>query len=237
VTIQSGSWENVQFSLKKATQFSLDIINEVMNQKADSSRAIPAITFLNHLFATRPTSIFDPIGRKFFSKQGVTSFRQLEFRRGIFQAVHFGGTQSLTLNIDMTTAVFWNSSCATALNVAEKVLGKAREEISSSDSDQRRQLNRALKGLKFFVKHRGVEHQRRVYKIADVAKVNAREKTFETNIDGTPVTISVLDYMQRIYNRSLSCPDAPLIAVSNNTYLPLELCYMLAVHPISSLLT
>jgi eukaryotic translation initiation factor 2C len=232
IKIQRGKGE-VTFSLKNSTTFSLGIIKQYLAKKARTTTVVlEALNFLNHLFSVGPTLSLIPVGRKFFtdSDADIKKFEIIEFRKGLFQAVHFGGDQSLTLNVDITTGVFWNSDFVTALDLACRYLGIRHEEftVNRVSPQQIHQLSRVFKGLKYRVLHRGDAFSKRQHTIAKVAKKSAKEHTFQMNGD-SPQTISVDEYMKKTYNLKLKYPDAILLMKGDSTYLPLELCYIVPV--------
>ena len=135
-----------------------------------------------------------------------------------------------TLNVDITTGVFWNSDFVTALDLACRYLRIRHEEftVNRVSPQQIHQLSRVLKGLKYRVLHRGDAFSKRQHTIAKVAKKSAKEHTFQMNGD-CPQTISVDEYMKQTYNLKLKYPDAILLMKGDSTYLPLELCYIVPV--------
>lgn len=232
IKIQRGKGE-VTFGLKNATTFSLGIIKQYIMKKAKTTTMVlEAMNFLNHLVSVGPTLSLIPVGRKFFtdSDADIRKFEIIEFRKGLFQAVHFGGSNSLTLNVDITTGVFWNSDCVTALDLASRYLGIPPGELTAKSvtAGQLHQLSRIMKGLKYRVKHRGDDFARRQHTIAKVAKKSAKDHTFQMNGD-RPRTVSVDEYMKNTYNLKLKYPDAILLQKGDSTYLPLELCYIVPV--------
>jgi eukaryotic translation initiation factor 2C len=232
VNIPRGKRE-ITFSLKSATKFNLGVVKQFITKRARTSNAVlEAMNFLNHLFAAGPTISLIPVGRKFFTEADadIKKFEIIEFRRGLFQAIHFGGETSLTLNIDITTGVFWNSDCVTALDLASRYLNIPPKELSPKhvSTQQIHQLSRAFKGLKYRVKHRGDEFSRRQHTIAKVARKSAKEHKFQMNGNSSK-TVSVDEYMKNTYNLKLKYPDAILLMKGDSTYLPLELCYIVPV--------
>jgi PAZ domain/Argonaute linker 1 domain len=223
----------VLFALKNATTLSLGVINKYLARNPiKAPDVISAMNFLNHLFAIGPSDHLIPIGRKFFTDNEVDIKREgvLEFRTGLFQAVHFGGQKSLTLNIDITTGVFWNSSHVTAFDLAVSYLNVPPTRLSSHtiQDGEVRQLSRVLKGLKYRVTHRGEEFAKRQHTIAKVIKISARDHKFQLN-DDSGRTISVEEYMKKTYNLRLQHPQAILLLKGDSTYLPMELCKIVPV--------
>jgi hypothetical protein len=236
VTLQSTSWKDAVFSLKVATEFSLGIINQVIQQKADSVHAAPALNFLNHLFAKRPSETLIAVGRKYFSNLSADispAFNELEFRRGIFQSVLFSGSKSLALNINQSTAAFWNSNMVDLMHVAMTILQLQNPTHLASRNlthERFKVLKDAFKGLKFFIKHRGPEAERRHYSIKRLLWMNARESKFDwTDQSGKTRQISVAEFMHKVYGKQLRYPLTPLVEINGKAHFPMELCFMVRV--------
>jgi hypothetical protein len=211
-------------NLTSSTSFSLGIIKAFISKRIEmSTTVLEAITFLNHLFAASPTKDCFCIGRKFFTHfdNDVSRFRDgvVEFRTGLFQAVHFGGHISLTLNIDVTTGVFWNSSYATVLDLAGELLRLEKRNISprAIQPARFRDLEKRLKGLRFSVPHLGG----RCFTIHKLTQETARHHIF-TKADGTRTTVE--NHCHTQHNLSLRYPLANLVATQGGQYYPMELC-------------
>ena len=230
IKIKRGKGE-ATFAIKNTTKFSLGVVNQYL-AKRPAPNILEALNFLNHLFSVGPTCSLIPVGRKFFTAADtdIKKFEIIEFRKGLFQAVHFGGDKSLTINVDITTGVFWNSDFVTAIDLACRFLGMLHSDLTSKrvTTLQLNQLNRVLRGIKFRVLHRGEMFSRRQHTISKLVKKSSREHTFQLNGD-RPRTISVEEYMHKTYSIKLKYPDAPLIMKGDSTYLPLELCYIIQV--------
>ena len=235
VKITHGRRE-ITFSLKSSTSFPLGAIKQFISKQARTSNVVlEAMNFLNQLFSCYPTKYLIPVGRKFFTRQGddIKPFEIIEFRRGLFQAVHFGGSLSPTINIDITTGVFWNSDLVTALDLAVRDLNLQQPtdlNVSRITQEQMYRLSRLLKGLKFHVKHRGAAFAKRQHTITKVVKQSARTHRFQMN-DDEAATVSVEQYMKKTYNIKLRYPEVVLALKGDSTYMPLELCHIVAVSP------
>ena len=105
------------------------------------------------------------VGRKYFPTDDdereisrIDEFSLLEFRKGFYQAIHWGGTSGLTVNVNVTTGIFWNSQMHTVIQLALRTIGKQAEEaiaLSTLNEHQLRLISRNVRGLKFFIKYRG----------------------------------------------------------------------------------
>jgi hypothetical protein len=223
---------DVTFSLQSATTFKLGVIKQFIDKKIKwSTVVLEAINFLNHLFSVGPTKSLIPVGRKFFTDEKSSSeSKYLEYRSGLFQAVHFGGETSLTLNVNVTTGVFWNSDIVTALDLVSQYLNIAKHEISPSRINEQhaKRLSRVLKGLKFRVNHRGPEHAKRSYTVSRLSSKSASQHTFPLTKATLTKTVSVQEYFRSTYNIKLKYPEANLI-MKGDTHFPLELCMLVPV--------
>jgi eukaryotic translation initiation factor 2C len=180
------------------------------------------------------------VGRKYFPTveddreiSRIDDFSLLEFRRGFYQAVHWGGSNGLTINVNVTTGIFWNSQMHTIIELALRTLGRQASEgmsLSALSEPAFRQISRNVRGLKFYIKYRGLQKEKQIHMTTSLSKETARTKRFDANGQ----TLSVAEYFQRTYNVRLRYPDAPLVKKGEN-FFPMELCYIVPVPPPSSL--
>lgn len=91
-------------------------------------------------------------------------------------------------------------------------------------------LSRALRGVKFTLRHRGDVFAKRLHSIAKVAKKSSKEHVFTMGGD-RPRKINVQEYMMSTYNLRLKYPDAVLLIKGDSTFFPMELCYVVSVFP------
>lgn len=233
VTFKSDARKEITVKLTSSTSFKLGVIKAFILKRVEmSTTVIEAITFLNHLVAARPTETQIAMGRKFFTNLAADTKQfdgPIEFRRGLFQAVHFGGTTSLTLNVDVTTAVFWKSTFVTVIDLVAEVLHMDRNDIrpTALTQNQYRYLSRLLKGLKFFVRH--LRDGPRFYSIHHFTNESSIQHTFSQQNDATSITVQ--KYYQKTYNRALQYPQANLVTNKKESHYPMELCYLVPVFP------
>jgi eukaryotic translation initiation factor 2C len=225
-----------------ATEFNLsDLTAYIKKQIPNSPEIFQCMTFLNQVIADSLTksSRYMAVGRKYFPTveddrevARIDDMSLLEFRRGFYQAVHWGGNNGLTINVNVTTGIFWNSQMHTIIELALRTLGRpASEGMSLSNLTEMafRQVSRNLRGLKFFIKYRGPQKERQIHMATSLSKETARSKRFDVNGQ----MMSVADYFQKTYNVRLRYPDAPLVKKAEN-FFPMELCYIVPVRPPSS---
>jgi len=174
------------------------------------------------------------VGRKYFPTEDdereisrIDDYSLLEFRRGFFQAIHWGGTAGLTINVNVTTGIFWNNQMHTVLQLALRTIGKGADqgnELTSLNEHQFRLISRNIRSLKFYIKYRGPAKEKQVHVATSLSKDTARGKRFD--VQGQ--TTSVADYFQKTYNIRLRYPDAPLVRKGEN-FFPMELCFIVPV--------
>ena len=220
---------DVAVTLTNATSFNLSSINRLMNgQYGHNRQTLEGLNFLNHLLAHCPSKSLIPVGRKFFTANHFKLLGPVEFRRGVFQAVHFGGTESLTINVDVTTGIFWRSDNVSLADLVMQILRLKETDFARGvfTDTQYYLVARHLRGMKFTVRHLthlGAAMARRQHTVTKLLRNSASDKTFEGN-DGK--TISIAEYMKKTYNLTLKYPRVFLVQKGPNTYLPLELCFV-----------
>lgn len=226
-----------------ATEFNLsDLTAYIRKQIPNSPEIFQCMTFLNQVIADSLTksSRYMAVGRKYFPTveddrevSRIDDFSLLEFRRGFYQAVHWGGSNGLTINVNVTTGIFWNSQMHTVVELALRTLGRPATDgmslaTSALNENSFRQISRNIRGLKFFIKYRGPQKEKQVHMATSLAKESARTKRFDANGQ----TMSVAEYFQKTYNVRLRYPDAPLVKKGDN-FFPMELCYIVPVASLS----
>ena len=246
MNVPSGKSSDATFILKPTTSFNLGVIADIINNRAHShTTVLEAMNFLNHLFACGTAAQrLMAIGRNLFTDdpRDITTPRDdfVEFRQGLFQAVHFGGTLSLTLNIDVTTAVFWRSVMDAQSPTPVSVLALATYILHYKDGQQARvrapmerhsftKLERALKGVKYCLDYGGGKFRGRHFTISQLGNMSARDHQFHLN-DGRQTTTTVEKYIKNTYNITLMFPNAPLVKKGQSGYIPMELCKIVPVY-------
>lgn len=220
-----------------ATEFNLSDLTAYINKSIPNSAEIfQCLNFLNQVISeglTKSTR-YMAVGRKYFptdddereiSRVGELSL--LEFRRGFYQAIHWGGNNGLTINVNVTTGIFWSSQMHTVIHLALRTIGRNADEgavLSSLNENQFRAISKNVRGLKFYIKYRGPSKEKQVHMSTGASRDTARGKIFEAKGQ----TTSVADYFQKTYNIRLQFPDAPLVRKGDN-FFPMELCQIVPV--------
>jgi eukaryotic translation initiation factor 2C len=231
---------SITVTFNYATEFALaDLSAYIKKQRPNSPEIFQCMTFLNQVIAnsfTKESSRFMAVGRKYFPLEDdehdisrVDDYSLLEFRKGFYQAVHWGGTTGLTVNVNVTTGIFWNSQMHTIVELALRTIGRAATDgmaLSALNEHQFRMIARNVRGIKFYIKYRGPKKEKQIHMVTNLSKESARGKKFE--LQGR--TISVADYFLTTYNVRLRYLDAPLVKKGEN-YFPIELCWLVPVNP------
>jgi eukaryotic translation initiation factor 2C len=220
-----------------ATEFNLSDLTAYINKRIPNSTEIfQCLNFLNQVISESLTKStrYMAVGRKYFPTHDdereisrVSEESLLEFRRGFYQAIHWGGNSGLTVNVNVTTGIFWNSEMHTVIHLALRTIGMTAEDggaLSSLNEFQFRAISKNLRGLKFYIKYRGPAKEKQVHMATGASRDTARGKKF----DAKGQTTSVADYFQKTYNIRLRYPDAPLVKKGDN-FFPMELCQIVPV--------
>jgi hypothetical protein len=221
-----------------ATEFALsDLTAYIKRQRPNSPEIFQCMTFLNQVIANTfsNSTRFMAVGRKYFPLEEneldisrIDDWSLLEFRKGFYHGVHWGGANGLTVNVNVTTGIFWNSQMHTIIELALRTIGKRATEgmaLSALDEHQFRAISRNVRAMRFYIKYRGGSRENRVHIVTNMSKETARTKKFESG----GKTLSVADYFHTTYNTRLKYPDAPLVQKGDN-FFPMELCHLVPVY-------
>ncbi|KAJ3217348.1 argonaute 1, partial [Clydaea vesicula] len=156
------------------------------------------------------------------SSQSIANGAQLW--QGFHQSIRPSRGQML-INLDVSATAFYQPG--PILEIMAKILGKnspndLRQGITDKD---RIKLEKALKGIKVVVTHRG--QIRRKYRISKITNTPAHRTMFPLGEAANMQEESVSNYFKNKYNLNLYFPQLPCLVVgdvSKNIYLPLEVC-------------
>src|SRR5687767_3803974 len=130
------------------------------------------------------------------------------------------------INIDLSATAFYDS-CPLIVMVT-KILGRRNPDDlrrGMNDKDHQR-LERALKGLKIRVVHRGDTTAKRKFKIKGITPTPA-DRTVFNSAEGQ---MNVATYFANTYGRRLNQPFLPCVVVRNDVFLPMEVCEIVEVN-------
>ncbi|TPX59346.1 hypothetical protein PhCBS80983_g02488 [Powellomyces hirtus] len=182
-----------------------------------------AIMALDILLRHRPSLSYTTVGRCFYTSDSAASIANgAQLWQGFHQSIRPASGRML-VNLDVSATAFYQPG--PVLDMVVKILGKStvadlRTTLNERD---RQKVEKALKGLKIIVTHRG--QLRRKYRISKITTTPANRTMFameETGIDN-----SVAAYFHTKYNQSLYFPHLPCLVVGDparQVFLPLEVC-------------
>ena len=174
----------------------------------------------------RPSMMYSPVGRSFFSPP-TDYYNPL----GGGREVWFGYHQSLrpshwnmTLNIDISATAFYRAQSAVDF-VMEVLDIRDMDERFHLNDNQRNRLAKEMKGLKVEVTH---TRTGRKYRVHNITRRSVTMQCFPLQLEtGQTVECSVAKFFQDKYDIKLKYPGLPCIQAgqeNRHTYLPLEVC-------------
>src|ERR1051325_9346503 len=130
----------------------------------------PSMTImaLNVLFRHEPSMKYSIAGRSFYTNDGARPlYGGVEVWQGYFQSIR-PTPGKIMINVDLSTTAFYES-CG-LVQMVVKVLGKRSvEELKRIMDRDRAKLDKALKGLKIYVTHRGENASKRQLRIVEIS--------------------------------------------------------------------
>jgi hypothetical protein len=176
---------------------------------------------LDILLRHRPSLLYTTVGRCFYtSDTAQTIANGAQLWQGFHQSIR--PTQGkMMINLDVSATAFYESS--PVLDIMAKILGRGgvseyRQGLTEKD---RARVEKALRGLKVVVTHRG--NVRRKYRVSRVGSAPATRAIFGEDGEEQSVAAYFLDK----YGIVLEYPNLPCLIigdVSRNVMLPMEVC-------------
>ncbi|GAO47878.1 hypothetical protein G7K_2074-t1 [Saitoella complicata NRRL Y-17804] len=216
--------------VKYTNQINLEVLQRfVENKWGKDESVLQAINLLDNLLRQTPARLFKSVGRNFFQGGRARPLAGgVEAWKGIFQSVR-PTLGCLTVNVDTATTVFWSGGI-TLVDLSVLILGRRGPQDLQRMSDRdMKLLNRELKGVGFFVKHRGEKAEGISQKIKRVLPTNSQTTKFQLGADrdtgagGTESTLSA--YFLQKYNKRLAHPTLPILETMRKEKIPMELCF------------
>ncbi|CAF0731815.1 unnamed protein product [Brachionus calyciflorus] len=212
----------------KVSLFALeDALNgKNMNVPYDSIQALDVI--MRHL----PSMRYTPVGRSFFSPPQGDFANPLGGGREVWFGFHQSVRPSqwkMSLNIDVSATAFYKSQ--PVIEFLCEILDLNLQEHNKPLNDaQRVKFTKEIKGLKIEITHCG--SMRRKYRVCNVTRRPAHTQTFPLQLEsGQTIECTVAKYFSEKHKIKLQYPHMPCLQVGQeqkHTYLPLEVCYIVA---------
>ncbi|VDK38029.1 unnamed protein product [Taenia asiatica] len=219
-------------AIRHLSKVSFQSLKDALSGK---SKRIPAdaLISLDVIMRHLPSMSYTPVGRSFFQ----TPERGYDNPLGGGREVWFGFHQSvrpsqwkMMLNIDVSATAFYKSQSVIDFMCEVLDLTDKNDQRRPLTDSQRVKFTKEIKGLKVEITHCG--NMRRKYRVCNVTRRSAQSQSFPLQLDsGATVESTVAKYFQDRYNIVLNYPNLPCLQVGQeqkHTYLPLEVCNMVA---------
>ncbi|CAG8449098.1 3430_t:CDS:10 [Funneliformis mosseae] len=183
-----------------------------------TNNCLTGIMALDVLVRYRPSLRYTTVGRSFYTHQGARPISGgAEVWQGYYQSAR-PTKGRMMINIDLSATAFFEGGPLIQLIV--KILGRRNpDDFRRGLIDKDRQkVERAIKGLKIRVIHRG--DIKRKYKIEKITPTPASNTRFEAN--GTEIDVAT--YFHDTYHKRLNFAHLPCIVVRRGVCLPMEVC-------------
>ncbi|KAI3380253.1 hypothetical protein SNEBB_010630 [Seison nebaliae] len=204
---------------------------------SSSSLQVPneALQALDVIIRHHPSSIYTPVGRSFFSPPEAVDPVVLGGGREVWFGFHQSVKPShwnMTLNIDVSATAFYKSQ--SVIRFLSEVIDIQPNELRNNrqlNDSQRVKFTKEIKGLKIEITHCG--QMKRKYRVCNVTRRSAQTQTFPWQVNDSPnhIECTVKKYFEDKHKMQLNFPNLPCLQVgheSKNTYLPLEVCHIVA---------
>ncbi|KAF5396119.1 Eukaryotic translation initiation factor 2C [Paragonimus heterotremus] len=218
-------------AIKHVSEVSLFALEEALGGHI---RHIPndAVISLDVIMRHLPSMSYTPVGRSFF--QNPDGY---ENPLGGGREVWFGFHQSvrpsqwrMMLNIDVSATAFYKAQSVIDFMCEVLDISDKSEQRRALTDSQRVKFTKEIKGLKVEITHCGT--MRRKYRVCNVTRRPAQSQSFPLQLEtGATMECTVAKYFQERYNIRLEYPHLPCLQVGQeqkHTYLPLEVCNMVA---------
>ncbi|KAG8703536.1 hypothetical protein FRC08_002787 [Ceratobasidium sp. 394] len=209
-------------------QLAQEINPEVLSQfqqgrHAQDNVVLTALMALNVALRHEPISKYTFNTRSFFLPAGKKAVPMgLELWPGVFQSIR-PAVNSMHINIDTSTGVVFKPG--PVIEHALAFLGRnqaadlsLRGRLNPRDL---RSLQSRLRSLRIAITY--LDGKKPEKSIQDLTDTGASNTMFESNGQ----TISVAQYFQRTYRKTVRFPDIPCIKVSSSAIIPMEFCEIL----------
>ncbi|KAI0968439.1 Piwi domain-containing protein [Xylaria arbuscula] len=213
---------------------------------------LECLNFFDHCMRQTSSGAMISIRRNVYPTEdkGFTLSPYVEARKGYYSAIRLGQAKNLMINVDTANTAFWTTK--TVAEIALRMYNAHSDKWSNHDylefAEQLRpvrtpdgkpgqseafRLLRRLWKLKFVVRHRGKEQQKKIYTIKSIIfdekygqeGGHSKNITFQKRMpDDSEQETIVYDYYLEKYSIRLQYPKLPLIETTRGGFFPLELC-------------
>ncbi|KAA6409085.1 MAG: eukaryotic translation initiation factor 2c [Lasallia pustulata] len=227
--------------IRKTNAVNLGALSAYLYGKMSFDNSVlEAINFLDHLLREVPSKRLISIKRSFFARgmsqdQRVLLGGGVEAMKGVYQSIRAAHGAHLVVNADVSNTTFWSEAPLHIL--ATQVTGASNpndlvhkcKKVTKGFGQQPVESPafkdlRKLKKIKVWAIHRAGEREK-VYTIKQFSEMTARSYKFKCFIKASnkEEVITIEEYFQRRYNRTLDFPGLPLVeTMKKGVLLPME---------------
>ncbi|KAK5809212.1 Piwi domain-containing protein [Linnemannia elongata] len=220
--------------IRRVATINLEELHRFLNGKISlTNNCLTAITALDVLIRHQPAMLYATVGRSFYTPVGSQVLSgPLEVWAGYYQSAR-PTLGRMMINMDVSATAFFRPG--PLLDMVAKIANVQRVDDlrRSSPPINWKAIERAIKGLRFTVNHRG--NVKRSFKIFGLTATAAKDTKFMQQIRGTgeatgpetQVKTDVVTYFKKAHNITINFPMLPCVKVGQSIILPIELCSVL----------
>uniref|UniRef100_A0ABD2Y417 Protein argonaute 7 n=1 Tax=Cinchona calisaya TaxID=153742 RepID=A0ABD2Y417_9GENT len=213
-------------NIKLVSKFDGKELGSYLNKETDDWSPLPQeyLHALDVVLRESPTEKCVTVGRSFYSSS-MGGLKEIGggavALRGFFQSLR-PTQQGLALNVDFSVTAFHES--IGVIPYLQKRLDflhdLSQKKTRGLTSEERQEVERALKNVRVFVCHRETVQRYRVYSLTEEATENLSFPDRDGKI------LKLVNYFKDHYNYDIQFRNFPCLQVSRNKpcYLPMELC-------------
>lgn len=201
-----------------------------------NTNVMEGINFMDHLLREGPSQNprLVPIKRSFFARNGerMDLGGAVEVFRGVYQSMRPAQGNKMIINLDVAISSFWKPQ-----TLLSTILEKNRWRDTAmavnklNNAGEKAATKKYLKRLSVKSSYKGNPQPDKVWKIEDLARVNATQHRIswrdQTGAE-TGEKLTVAQYFARKYNLNLQYPQLPLVEMTKKIkgqpiYFPMEI--------------
>ncbi|CAG8456577.1 23500_t:CDS:10 [Dentiscutata erythropus] len=214
-------------TIRKVENIEMERLMEYLKEKCLMTSQIPTcITILNTVLNYGPRKSYAVVKQGIFpsdpNKRPIVLAGGIELKIGFCQSMR-PGWDNMLVNVDICAGLFYPA--VSLIEFCRQTLNKNNvNDLRRGVNDyEMRDLERALKGIKIRVTHRG--DRKLVIKVERLSSKAADDLYFKNEKEGRDMSVS--EYFEKNYNRRLEFKSLPCIMDKKKNYIPLEVCEIL----------
>ncbi|XP_071942451.1 protein argonaute-2-like isoform X2 [Antedon mediterranea] len=230
-------------TLKKVATIDLHDLHQYLSGKLNFTPYV-ALQAMDVIMRYYPSMRFTPVGRSLFCEPRQNDDFNLggglELHKGFFQSMRPAAWKDykMSVNIDVSNTAFYKPG--PVLDFMVEVLNMRRDSIGMPVRDaERKQFEKIIKGLQIEVRRE--PSYKRKFRVIGVTAKEAQKLTFPLTDDkGRTSECVVAKYFFDKYGIRLRYPRLPCLHVGQpdkKTYIPIEMCHVVANQPCRRKLT